>query len=259
MEDDAFYLARGEDAFESTRWTRGPWGPDSQHAGPPAALLVRALERTAEPGMRLVRVTVDILHPIPVTTLTVKSEVVRPGKRVSLLRAGLLADGVEVMRAGAWFMARRDVAVPVACFPPPDRPEDGRALDAFPADYHPNYLEAIEWAFVRGAWLSPGPATAWARSRIPLVAKERPSGAQRLVTVADSASGISTMLDFARWTFINTDLTVALAREPEQEWIRMHARTQLARDGVGVCTSVLGDAAGELGYGSQSLLISPRP
>ncbi len=37
---DAFYERDGE-RFLATELTRGPWDPDAQHAGPPAALLGR--------------------------------------------------------------------------------------------------------------------------------------------------------------------------------------------------------------------------
>ena len=40
----AFYVAR-EGRFVSSELTRGPWDPGHQHAGPPAGLVGRALER----------------------------------------------------------------------------------------------------------------------------------------------------------------------------------------------------------------------
>lgn len=39
-----FYVADAPDRFTPTPSTAGPWGPDSQHGGPPAALLARAVE-----------------------------------------------------------------------------------------------------------------------------------------------------------------------------------------------------------------------
>ena len=43
---DALYERDG-DRFVATELTRGPWNPDHQHAGPPAALLARAIERAS--------------------------------------------------------------------------------------------------------------------------------------------------------------------------------------------------------------------
>jgi hypothetical protein len=44
MTADAFYRAE-DDRLIPSELTRGPWDPDAQHAGPPSALLARALER----------------------------------------------------------------------------------------------------------------------------------------------------------------------------------------------------------------------
>ncbi|MEA2378425.1 MAG: hypothetical protein QOD13_2332, partial [Thermoleophilaceae bacterium] len=54
-----FYSLDGE-RFIPSELTRGPWDPGAQHAGPPSALLARALER-CEPrdGMRIGRITVE--------------------------------------------------------------------------------------------------------------------------------------------------------------------------------------------------------
>lgn len=48
----AFYRAAGE-GYESSELTRGPWDRDSQHAGPPTALLGRELERCPTPPTRM--------------------------------------------------------------------------------------------------------------------------------------------------------------------------------------------------------------
>ena len=37
----AFYEQIGPDRYRATRHAAGPWSPDSQHMGPPAALIVR--------------------------------------------------------------------------------------------------------------------------------------------------------------------------------------------------------------------------
>ena len=75
----AFYSLDGDTVVPS-ELTRGPWDPNSQHAGPPSALLARALE-SCEPrvGSRIGRVTVEILAPVPIAPMTVSARVVRPG------------------------------------------------------------------------------------------------------------------------------------------------------------------------------------
>ena len=64
--------------------TAGPWDPAAQHAGPPAALLGRALE-TCDPreGTLLSRITFEILGPVPVAEVAVSARVVGRGGRSS--------------------------------------------------------------------------------------------------------------------------------------------------------------------------------
>ena len=75
-------------------------------------------------------------------------------------------------------------------------------------------------------WTSsePGPATVWSRCRIPLVAGEPLTGLTRLVTMVDSANGISWELPLGRFTFVPVDMNLVLRRLPEGEWVGMAAR-----------------------------------
>ncbi|MDQ4048263.1 MAG: thioesterase family protein [Actinomycetota bacterium] len=91
----AFYVPE-DGAFVATELTRGPWDAESQHAGPPCALLGRAIERAgALPEARLVRITFEILKPVPIAALTCSARVVRPGRSVELIEGSLSHDGVD--------------------------------------------------------------------------------------------------------------------------------------------------------------------
>ena len=79
----SFYVAEGPDRFLPQRSTAGPWGHDSQHGGPPAALLTRGVEQLAGDGDRVVgRLTMELLGPVPLTPLRLSASVVRPGRSV---------------------------------------------------------------------------------------------------------------------------------------------------------------------------------
>ena len=177
MEPAAFYLPAGDDRFESTRATAGPWSADSQHGGPPSALLARAFERLApDPDQRLARLTVEILRPVPVRSVTVGARVVRPGRRVTLLEGWLRVDGEDYLLARAWRIARPPTPTPArgerAGSPPlPEtalRPEWEGAFTG-------GYLRAIELRQTAGVFAGAGPGGAWFRARVPLVAGEEPS------------------------------------------------------------------------------------
>jgi acyl-Coa thioesterase superfamily protein/acyl-CoA thioesterase superfamily protein len=261
MSTDAFYLFDGDDRFISTEWTIGPWGPDSQHAGPPAALLGRALERVVgRDDMQLARATFEILRPIPIARLQVGAEVIRPGKSVTLATATLSAEDGEVMRAQGWLIRRGDdLGLPhmVTADPPAQGPDAGGGVDLFPTS-RVSYLTAMEWRFIKGMFLEQGPATAWARMRVPLVDDEEITPLSRALVLADSGNGISSALDFDNWIFINCDLTVYLHRLPMDEWVCLDAVTTIEPSGIGLAASVLSDEEGVIGRGLQALFVAPR-
>src|SRR5687767_461680 len=100
---EAFYVVSG-DRVTPTEHTRGPWDAAAQHAGPPAALLGRAIEGCQpRDGFLVARVTFDILRPVPIAPLGLEASVVRPGKNVDQVAAALSDEsGRVIMRASAW-------------------------------------------------------------------------------------------------------------------------------------------------------------
>ncbi len=265
---DAFYSLDGDRALAS-ELTRGPWDPDSQHAGPPSALLARAIEG-CEPrdGMRVGRVTVEILAPVPIAPLRVSARVARPGRSVELSEASLEADAGEVMRARGWRIAAGEVTADWERDEPPPGRDDAEALDFFP-DYGGSraprarrsgetigWHTAMEIVFARGRFLEPGPATVWMRPRVELVAGEPVSPLQRVLLAADGGNGVSAPLDWAGYIFINTDLTVHLLRPPEGEWVCLDSVTYV--DGIGMTDTALWDERGRIGRAAQTLLVRER-
>ena len=123
--DGAFYTDE-DGTLVPSELTRGPWDAGAQHAGPPAALLGRALER-CEPreGLRLGRVTFEILGPVPLAPLRASARVVRPGRSVELLEASLSGPDGEVMRAAAWRLQVGEVQLAEEPGVRPAGPEQG--------------------------------------------------------------------------------------------------------------------------------------
>ncbi|WP_431875979.1 thioesterase family protein [Amycolatopsis sacchari] len=257
--ENAFYLPRGEGRYQPTRHTAGPWTEGAQHFGPPSALLVRALEAVPlERASRLARVTVEILGPAPLTALTVRARVERPGRSVELLVAELASGTRTVARASAWRVATSDTAE-IANLPSGDWPKPEDCPEArWPEGWLPGFLEAVEWRSVSGGLAQPGPASVWGRQRVALVDGEEPTPLQRLFAVADCGNGASNFLDARTWWFINSELTVHLHRLPRGEWIGLDAATAVGPDGIGTATSTLRDSEGPVATGAQALLVRPR-
>ena len=262
MPESAVYVPSHE-GFVATELSRGPWDAGSQHGGAPAALLMRAFERLpAAEGLVIARVTYELLRPAPLGELEVDAEVVRPGRRVQLAEAVLRApDGIEIVRARALQVRLAEADGPDADPPPPgpdqgeERPPGG---EGFVPPYSPMFTpDAIEVRFVSGVF-GRGPATGWFRMRVPIVAGEEPTPLQRLAAAGDFGNGISAILPWDQYVFINPDLTLYIDRPPEGEWIGLESRTLIPPGGVGIAESVLYDERGRVGRAIQALLVAPR-
>ena len=98
----------------------------------------------------------------------------------------------------------------------------------------------------------------WFRLRVPVVGGEEPSPLQRVLVAADFGNGISSVLDYERFVFINPDLTIYLHRLPIGEWVCLEAVSRVEPQGIGLAESRLWDERGLIGRSLQSLLVD-RP
>jgi Thioesterase-like superfamily len=265
---DSFFEPDG-DAYVATEATRGPWDPGAQHAGPPAALIGRELERLGGgrmadgegPPAQVGRITYEIVRSVPIGRLRVHAEVVRPGRRVEMVEAILTDDdGEALVRARGWRLRTEEVSFETPSGfpqapPGPDQAAPGRFPDI---GYDVGYHTAMDYRFVEGAFVEQGPATVWMRMGVPLLPDEEPTPLQRVLVAADSGNGVSVALDWTRYLFINVDLSVHLHRMPEGEWVCLDAVTLPEPNGVGMADSRLFDERGAIGRAAQTLLIAER-
>ncbi len=262
---DAAYRSIDDNRFVATTLTRGPWDPGYQHAGPPVALVCRAVERAAQAhGLEHVaRLTANLVRPVPIGEITVEISPDYVGRNAAHFSARLLAGDREVGRFTALAQRETPLALPTD-LPGHPLPMAPLVPESSPEGHFPfrnrgvGYADLVETRVARGE-LWRGPCAVWFRLRHPLVAGELPSPWQRVAVAADSGNGISAILDYERYTFVNADLNIHLLRRPVGEWICLDAKTALGPDGCGLSESALYDSQGLIGRATQSLAIRLRP
>jgi acyl-Coa thioesterase superfamily protein/acyl-CoA thioesterase superfamily protein len=249
----AFYLPRGDHRYEPTHATESPWDGAMQHGGPPAALLAHVMAPGGD--LRLARMAVDFLAPIPRLPCTVEVSPLKPGRLTFLTEARLVIDGRVAVTARGWH---------IAAGPPPPAETPAVLPPPMPATADAGrpgwgYGEAIEWRFVEGGFAgSAGSASAWTRVRLPLVDGEEMTGTARALIVADSANGLSAALPMDEWLSIPPAMTTTLLRPPGGDWVHLACRTDLSPDGVGLTHGDLSDPGGRVGVVSQPLVVRHR-
>jgi hypothetical protein len=247
--------------FESTDGTRSNWDPEIQHGSPPLALMTKLIEElAADTGLRIGRLTLDILGAIPVASVKVRAWVERPGRRISLMMAEMSAarfDGADraVARVTAWLLAPGDTTdVATDRYPPL---VEGEAA-AVPHSWvgAKGYLETVSWR--RQPETGETGNVVWISPLVPLVDSEPTTALQRLAMVVDSANGAGAALDPEAFMFMNTDTVVDLHRLPAGENFALRARGSIGPDAIGVTTAELFDRQGFIGTCAQTLLVQRR-
>ncbi len=283
MSAESIFIDEGEGRYMPTEHARGPWDPRALHGGAPAALIAAAFERI-EPGaeLPLARLSYSFLRPIPMAPLQLTTRVTRAGRRVQELEADLHADDVLVCQARALRLTAAPEELPELALaqvadhapPPLAGPQEGHpihfALDD--SDHKSFAATAMEMRFLSGQPLTGelpevdatkahapvGHAKVWMRLRHPLLADEELTPLARVAGTADFGNGVSAVLPFQDYLFINADLTITLTRRPVGEWVALDARTLLYPGGIGWAESVLHDERGSLGLARQALVVQRR-
>lgn len=257
---EAVYRVDGRTATPSA-FAGGPWDPRLQHGAAPASLICRTVERIPSPvPMRVARLTVDLMRPVPLAPLTIETEVLREGRKIQLVALHLLAGETEVVRASVLRIRQEPRDLPVATPWPrlaTPVPEECAAAGESGLSRTP-FLDGLEMRNARGSFRTPGPAAIWFRAGRPIVEGEAISPLMRAAIAADFCNGASAELDFAHWTFINGDLSLSLAREPVGEWILLEAETWTGPDSIGIAAARLADRDGYFGRAVQSVLFEKR-
>jgi Thioesterase-like superfamily len=258
--------------FLPTELGRGPWDDVSLHGGAIAALIAGVVESvpTLSPMMSS-RLTLEVERPVPLRPLALSTQVQREGRRIQLVDVEVFDEEEGRLACRARCLRQRigDVPLPAdealapvlalpASPPGPDAVEprfsEWAGIDPL-VRFHSH---AVEHRLIAGSPDLAGPAVDWIRLTTDVVEGETVTPTQRVAAAADFANGLSHVLDFQRYLFVNTDLTIAMLRPPGGEWICLDSRTEHSASGAGLSSTVLFDQDGFLGRSMQSLFVDRR-
>lgn len=259
---DAYYTLisrEGETAtYRSTLHAQGAWNVGEQHMAPATGVLVHELQRfQPREGMRLVRISLDILGFIPGGEFTVTTQVTRPGRTIELLEARLEAGGRTSIVATAWRLLTSDtseVATSEDGAPLP-APEELAAWDMH-SMWPGGYIESLTCRYDPES--VQGHGRVWFSNPYGMVLGEETTPLVKLLGMVDTANGIARRFDPREWLFPNVDLQIHLYRDPVGEVLGLDTVQNAGPDGVGLTSSVLHDRQGPFGRAEQILTLRRR-
>ncbi len=255
MDGAASFFVREGDRYRPTDRSHGPWDEGQLSGSMIAALLAHGVERERPPDFHVARLTVDLFRAVPWAPLSVRTKVVRAGRRLHALDAWLEHEGRVVSRASALLLRPseeppgRIAEVPA---PPPPPPE------IVPLD--PETFPLLEGSWERRSLPAPSPgepATRWVRMLLPLLSGEAVSPLERTAAAADMTNPSANRSDRGLF-FINGDVTLYLHRPPEGEWLCMQVAARGSAEGIATAECALFDRRGQVGRSSVVSLAMPQ-
>jgi acyl-coenzyme A thioesterase PaaI-like protein len=247
--------------------TRGPWYHDTLHGSAMLAAVARAAEQhPSEVDRQVVRLTVDMMRAAPMTALRIESSTVRQGKSIDTVDIAMYADGELCVRGSALRIRTAELVVDEleaaaagAAAPVPPSPEQ----ELVPPLWHtgaerPAFHHAIDVHVDRQT------AVVWFRLAVPVVEGEPTSGFVAVATIADWTYATPHLLRTVgeaappaeRTVFaINADTTVNSHRPLHGDWVGLRTTSYVGGLGAGTSSAQLFDAAGPLGFTTQSVLV----
>lgn len=259
---DALFLRDGE-TFVPTDATQGPWGSGLLHGGAVAALFAEVLEERSDPSLVSIRLTVDLIRPVPQQPLVLATSVVRSGRRLHVLEGELRAAGTLVARCSLLRLRPVELSLPeqavTVSSSPLDSPERFFPFSPPPSGRdRPGFLGGGIELRVSDPAVGLRAGIGWFRLRLSVLPARDPSPMARVAAAADFGNGISAPVPSQAWTsmrFLNADLDVHLSRLPEAEWIRISSSSTWTGAGIGLTHTDLADTRGPIGVAQQALAL----
>lgn len=238
----------------------GPNGPGQLRGTAISGVLARAAGRAADDledaaRFRPVRWTLDLFRPGAMIPSTTEATIVRCGRRLRLVDAGLVQGGTTVARGSLLLLATGGAtAGTVWSGPTPHIPSPP------PADLHPVGVEATLYRSDDSGWTTTPEEhrnaqrkTVWFAAG-PLIEGEDPTPLEHVAVVADSAN-LTLSWGTRGVEFINTDVTLSLSRLPAAgEGVGLVATARTEHDGIAVGATTMFDRHGALGTVTISTL-----
>jgi acyl-CoA thioesterase len=249
----AHFTPLDAERVQPTWFAQSPWGADHLNGPALVGLAAHALEAAfGLPEFLPARLTVDLFRAARGVPTTVKVSLVREGRRVRNSECEVVQDGITVVKA---------TLVQYRSSEPPAGEEWLSTTDFTPPEVIDTalatYISSDDVGWSRAiADHQNASRKRYVNRSIDVIEGQANSPFIRAAMAAEGTS-LVTNLGSKGIGYINGDLTVALARLPEGDWVAVQADSHWAADGIAVGNSTLFDSRGPFGSGLVTAISNP--
>lgn len=212
------------------------------------------------------RLTLDFFRPVPRAPLQVAAQTLKAGRRVSLVKIDLRERDDWIAHALVQRVAQSPMELPslegtgAELIPPTDSPESFPPMDLSFAPKKPapfaRLASDLRTSRPEGIY-GREPVEAWIRVHAHLLPGVPLSTSAAVMAAADYGNALGAPEPPGTATrFPNADLTVHLARRPDEAWVRMAPSSTWLEHGIGHTRCLLADRRGMLGTSTVTLPLS---
>ena len=242
--------------YRSTDLAQGAWNAHEQHMAPAAGIICEELNQfSPREGMRIGRISLDILGLIPAGEFQIITQVIRPGKTIELIESEMRVQGKSCISVRTWRMMTQNSAEISGV-------EDHQVLGPENApiwegiyQWPGKFIQSIE---ARSHERRAGKGIVWLTTAYDMVEGKATADFVRLMGLVDTANGVVSRQGFPmKWGFPNLDLQIHLHRAPAGKWLGLETVQQYGTDGIGLSSAILHDLQGPFGRSEQILTLRP--
>lgn len=246
----SFFTADG-DLLVPTDAARSLWSTDQMHGVAVSGAMARAIERAVpRDDLRPARYTLDMFRPATMSPFAIETTVVREGRRICLVDAVLMQDGEAKVRASTIFLKPSEDP-DGEVWQPSDNPSVPDGVPVLTEPTIPWFASEKPWSQDFVDHQNAGRKQTWQHG-VPVVAGEEPSPFQAVASISD-ATTMACNWGSKGVQYINTDITLSLARLPRTAELGLRGERWSGADGIAVGVATVFDRDGVIG---QSMVTS---
>ncbi len=259
MTSDKTFFVKEDNFFIGTPAARGPWSELHCHAGPVTGLIAREAEHLVGSSKQLTRLSANFMRPLPLDGIRLEGNVTRDGRQLATSTVSVFDRSNNLCAIGSCVhLATGQLSnLPTAQIQKVDfeNSKPGRFPSIAKIHDEEYFADYIEVSFPEGENNEPGPTTLMIKAP-GLILNEPPSPFQTLCPLADCGNGISRNGEISEFRFMNPDITIAMHRCPESEWLASDAISFWETTGIGLAKATIFDDKGPVASVLQTLLIA---
>lgn len=254
-----FYSRLSPQDYRPSISVQGAWRDDEQHMAPISGLITEALiQHEPREGMRIVRLSFEILGLIPLADTHIEVRTVRPGRTIELLEADASINGRTVVKARAWRLVLSDTTdVAGHELPAMPAPQECDPFNEGGTEWGGAFIDSLQWRAAPGG--RDGRRAVWVRPTCNLLADEPVDPMSSFVMLVDVANGSATRARPTQLLYPNVDLGIHLLRAPDPTWVGLDVSASFGADGIGLTSATLNDVHGPVGRAEQILTVRHLP